>query len=187
MGIRGRAGVWAVAAGLIAGQAEPAQARVPVAVTIRVDNLAGVPAGDVRTATSEAAQIFRRAGVEIAWAGDDVVPGPGRLMLILTNAGPAIGAEPGDVAGTAARPVFRAYVFCNRVAAVSSHAPVDARVMLGRVIAHEIGHLLLPPDSHSPTGIMRPQIDLSRDEFNGFTGHQVDAIRRALEGMRANN
>ena len=57
--------------------------------------------------------------------------------------------------------------------------------LLGLVIAHEIGHLLLPDHSHSKTGIMRAMWDeqdlrLAAHGELGFTPKQVELIRSEL-------
>jgi hypothetical protein len=151
-------------------------------VTIRVDNLARIPDRDLEAARSEAGRIFQESGVDITWVGNEMLTGPGRMTVILVNAGPQSALDAGDVAGSAVRTVSRAYVYCNRIAVVSNRSPVDANVILGRVIAHEIGHLLLPPNSHARVGIMRPQVDFNQVGFNGFTSSQVEVLRRALNG-----
>jgi len=52
--------------------------------------------------------------------------------------------------------------------------------ILGIVVAHELGHLLLGLDAHSATGIMRPQLqyqDFLTSEFaTGFSRPQVQKI-----------
>jgi hypothetical protein len=48
-----------------------------------------------------------------------------------------------------------ATVFPERVQAVARAAAVDVRTLLGRVIAHEIGHLLLGTGAHAERGLMR--------------------------------
>jgi len=149
-------------------------------VTVRVDNLSHVPDRDLQAAKSEVNRIFHAAGVEITWVDDDVTIGPTHLTLVLVNAAAEAGREAGDVAGSAVQAVLRAYVYCSRLDAVSNHAPVDAHVVLGRVIAHEIGHLLLPPNSHARVGIMRPQVDFRQVGFDGFTSEQIEALRRRL-------
>jgi hypothetical protein len=72
-----------------------------------------------------------------------------------------------------------------RVNAVSAgyHAATD--VVLGAAIAHEIGHLLLPHDSHSKSGIMRAewnQSDFRNAKSGGllFTADQAAQIRGRL-------
>jgi predicted NBD/HSP70 family sugar kinase len=55
------------------------------------------------------------------------------------------------VSGT---PVFST-VHPDRVTAVAGAARVDRRVLLGRAMAHEIGHLLLNTPGHGKRGLMR--------------------------------
>jgi len=42
-----------------------------------------------------------------------------------------------------------------RLAAEQEYVEFDARIILGRVIAHQLGHLFLGSNSHSSAGIMR--------------------------------
>ena len=62
--------------------------------------------------------------------------------------------------------------------------------MLGHLIAHEIGHLLLPGTDHSASGIMCPQMregdwNLARVGALTFTPRQA-AMLRAEVAARAN-
>jgi hypothetical protein len=52
-------------------------------------------------------------------------------------------------------PYCWAGVFYDRVRSLAGGATAAESVLLGRVMAHEIGHLLLGVNSHSRTGIMR--------------------------------
>ena len=169
-------------AGAIAWAGETA---APASVTIRLDDLAGTSARDLEAAKSEMDRIFHAAGVDVNWVDTTVMPRPGQLTLILLkeNAQPA--SERGDVAGEAVRQTSRAYVYCNRLDMVTKHLPVDANVILGRVMAHETGHLLLPPNSHSRIGIMRPHVDFAQVGVNTFTSDQVQALRSAIRGAHA--
>ena len=75
-----------------------------------------------------------------------------------------------------------AYVFYDRVRALPF---ADAADLLAVVMAHEIGHLLLPPGSHSSSGVMRAawhvrevrSLNLAR---LGFTKQQGEQIARRL-------
>ena len=51
----------------------------------------------------------------------------------------------------------RAHIFCDRIAAMPG--PKLFAMMLGAVIAHEVGHLVLPGKSHSRSGVMRAEVD----------------------------
>jgi hypothetical protein len=48
-----------------------------------------------------------------------------------------------------------ATVYPDRINAVASRTGVDAGTLLGRAVAHEIGHLLLGTTDHSAVGLMR--------------------------------
>jgi len=48
-----------------------------------------------------------------------------------------------------------AYVFIDKVTAFASSHRIPVKYLLACVLAHEIGHLLLPANAHRPDGIMR--------------------------------
>jgi hypothetical protein len=48
-----------------------------------------------------------------------------------------------------------ATLFHDQVLSVATRTGVDSSQLLGRALAHEIGHLLLGISGHSPTGLMR--------------------------------
>lgn len=48
-----------------------------------------------------------------------------------------------------------ATIYLDRVSALAAHCDVDVSVLLGRAIAHEIGHLLLGTSAHAVSGLMR--------------------------------
>ena len=82
--------------------------------------------------------------------------------------------------GRAAHEVGRAYVFYDRIVRVTQTRPVDANVMLARVIAHEVGHLLLPPGSHSLFGIMQADFDVNSVQPCHFTGDEIALMQSLL-------
>jgi len=174
---------WVLAASLAGvGMARAGDAGAAGTVAIRLDDLSGMPVRDLDAAKSEMDRIFHDAGVDVDWVDRAAMPRPGQLTLILLahNAQPASGG--GDVAGEAVRAAARAYVYRDRLDAVTKHTTVDANVILGRVMAHEIGHLLLAANSHSRVGIMRPHVDFAQVGVNVFTRDQVQALRGAISG-----
>ena len=59
----------------------------------------------------------------------------------------------------------------------------DIVTLLGYVMAHELGHLMLPPNSHSVAGVMRPNFDIDSRGIRGirlFTDAEARAIRKRL-------
>ena len=133
-----------------------------------------VPAEDLQIAEAQATTILREAGIDARWIAcdrsDDAEielppecgrpPGPRELMLRMPPAG--LVPDTRDVsmgsslvgAGASGTPLFST-VHPDRVAAVADAALVDRRVLLGRAIAHEIGHLLLNTSRHAERGLMR--------------------------------
>ena len=87
--------------------------------------------------------------------------------------------------GFAAPGTSEATILYNRVGKFSKRYGLKREVLLGYAIAHEVGHLLLPPNSHSPSGVMRANIDLQRAAAKKlrFTRQQGELILEKLEGF----
>jgi hypothetical protein len=77
-----------------------------------------------------------------------------------------------------------ASVLVEPVAYVAKRKSLEVGDLLDVVMAHEIGHLLLPPDSHS-TGIMAPNIDLFLIDHGrpSFTRPQASTIGATIASM----
>ena len=76
-----------------------------------------------------------------------------------------------------------ATVYVDRVEMLAAASGVDAATLLGRAIAHELGHLLLATNAHSSGGLMRAvwsRDDVRRDLNWGFTRDEAAAIRARL-------
>jgi hypothetical protein len=175
--------------------------------TAQVTNYAGVKTKELAEAEQVAAAIFRRAGVRSSWAdvrnaensafGDQPEAGPCVIYVHIQSSAVAdksglsnkvMGMAPGS--GPDRQLV---YVFYDRVkplaqrqltAAIRGDLVVPAAQghILGAIIAHEIGHVLLNMPSHSETGIMRGPWDLRdlRDVAYGamyFTAPQAMIIK----------
>ena len=170
----------------------PAIGADEVGVTVHVENYASVPAGEWAMAQREVEEIYRAAGIALQWAGPlrvpmDEVPRDGirRVALVLAHIRePFAGSEQdtAEVLGRAVPAISRAWIFVNRVAEMTKFGSIDARRLLARVVAHELGHVLLESRAHAPYGIMRAGLELSEVGFNRFTGEHAalmrDGIRR---------
>jgi hypothetical protein len=168
---------------------------------LRVLNLAQIPNKVLIQAKEHVQRIYHDAGIHIVWLdGKDapqaslsqnglqltieVVPESVARMIVPGNNGATGFATSHDGQGP------RAYVFSHRVEDHARNLPTLDRqaaegLILGHVIAHEAGHLMLPFGLHSPTGIMRAQMDLGslREALRGnllFTSEQIELIRTAL-------
>lgn len=158
-------------------QAQPRLARIFVAVT----NFSDVPPAILDRAEVEVGRTFRRMGVEIMWL--PATPGP---------TGPRAGSDftikliiQPQLAGASrrgSRSVMAAalrmqsdregsiYVFYDRVTEVAAINRADTARLMGNVIAHEMGHLLLHHAAHTAEGLMRGVWD-------------ADAIRQGASGL----
>jgi hypothetical protein len=144
--------------GLLGG-GTPARAE-PQAVgtlTVMVANQAGIPEPVLAQAEVEAARIFSAIGIHISWV-DTREAGPRsysvRIVTLLPH--PSIKGEgPLGVAPGAGQPDARlVFAVYGTIGAFAKQHHTEVARLLGDVIAHELGHLLLPFPSHSARGIM---------------------------------
>jgi hypothetical protein len=142
-------------------------------ITLRVYNYAHLTPALLSRSEGVASSIFGAAGLTIRWVDCPIsagemdqypkchkVPGPSDFVLrFLPQAMAETSNSSGDVLGSARAcpPGGRgcsAYVYPSRLAGLAVGGLWEYQV-LGHVIAHEVGHLLLGANSHSATGIMR--------------------------------
>jgi hypothetical protein len=156
--------------------------------TVRVDNLAAIRNEYLQFAEDRAATVFSGIGAHIIWIDEDstiqqhVNPS---FTLVVLRAGPTEGHDSRlvDTLGTAVPSVRRAHVFLDRIEAlnVSSNSILS---VLGDVMAHELGHLLLPPPGHSLDGIMRPNVAIQLAPAPTFSKSQALQILCRLRQLR---
>lgn len=82
-----------------------------------------------------------------------------------------------------------AYVFSRDVVALARDEDVSESQLLGHVMAHEIGHLLLGPDSHAASGVMRAhwyQQDLLTIAKTHLFFNDQQSLRLRLEASQRN-
>jgi hypothetical protein len=163
-----------------------------IRIVVHVDNYSRILRPDRSAAEEVATQIYAKAGVRIVWAsGDDEASAPGlhvRMQLLSSDmAMRKIKAEglADTVLGLSAREAGRAYIFTHRIfthriARRTLRPSGDFRRLLGLVMAHELGHLVLPSHSHSGDGIMRANIGVLSNSALAFTTEQGAAIRSML-------
>ena len=180
----------AVALGVALAGGGPVRAQDPgIPVVVQVADRVGVGQWAMAAAKAVVDRMFRDAGVSLVWehgAGSDAVTAvdssPRVLTLVISKQRVACAEAACEhfdgVLGRAFPNLGRAEVFVDQIDAVLGTRPFDSKVVLGQVIAHEIGHLLLPPRSHSASGIMQSRIDLRLR--GGFTRDQARLIRERL-------
>lgn len=137
--------------------------------TILVFNYSQASVSTIRLAEAEAGRVLGRAGFSAAWLNCPAPPSsspqavcekeqtPGEIRVRILS-GHASNRFQDSVFGFAIAPVFASvyYESALRLARIDN-AEFEAPLILGCVIAHEIGHLLLGPNKHSAVGIMQPQ------------------------------
>jgi len=158
-----------------------AAARTPDALAPRVRlsvfNDAGIPDDTLAQAAARATAILAQSGVELDWLSCgrpdpsdfsqratpcSAVAWPHQLPVRIVPRGRSIGADifGQAVLDDAGRGAY-SNVYYNNLAANREHAQLSDGDMLGFVIAHEVGHLLLGSNSHSPSGLMQARWDSS--------------------------
>lgn len=145
----------------------------PFTITLRVYDYVRMNRPALLAAEGEAAAILAQAGLEARWVDcptseaelgnhpdcQPVWKAYDFVLRVLPNAmveprakwQEALGFTPEcDAVGTCTTSIFH-----DRVKDMAEGANATLPVLLGRAMAHEIGHLLLGANSHSRTGIMR--------------------------------
>jgi hypothetical protein len=145
----------------------------PRTITIRIRNYAQVKPSVLNQATKAASDIFRGAGVDSVWVecsvGQTFLPdsscsNPVTPLDLVLNLLPRSRTQNlhlrDEVLGMAMETTAQdfgafASVFYDSVELCAAHRGLDLSHLLGHVIAHELGHLLLGANSHSGHGVMR--------------------------------
>jgi hypothetical protein len=76
-----------------------------------------------------------------------------------------------------------AYIFSERITTLG-YQRGNPTTLLGRVLADEVGHLLLSRDSHSPPGIMRATLDTELSFQPRFTPREVTTLKRRFAQLQ---
>lgn len=189
--------------------AEPRLAATAPILTLLVDNYAAIQTDTLESAMESARRIYQRAGVESRWidcgtrsAGEVAPPmcetlgSPEvirvRIMPTLKKGFNGVGrlvygyAVPSNSGGFG----WAATVFQDRVATKAKAHDLAVAALLGSVMAHEAGHLLLGRNSHSSYGLMSS--DWTRAELQKigegaliFVGGEKTRIKQAVEARLA--
>ncbi len=170
-------------------------------ITVRSWDKAPLGPDALRRAQAFVEHVFSRVGVALVWrwCGSEEGPecaapvGPNDVRLRFVRRGEELAAETGDQAGgralratdgTAAGTIE---VFEDRLQELNEDAiPLD--LALGVVLAHELGHLFLPP-GHSTLGLMKRLIaesDWTKAARGAlrFTPDEYAVIRQRVQPRR---
>lgn len=158
--------LWMLTGKVLRAQEMP-ETRLPVSISVYDD--ARVGADVVLRAEQEAAEIFAQAGIDTSWfrCGEGAT-----LTHVSTQCGKAVaptnlvlrivnrprGLKPGifGISYLSAEGLgCYSYVFLEPIEELQREFPGSLATLLGHVAAHEVAHLLLGVNSHSPAGLMR--------------------------------
>jgi hypothetical protein len=150
-------------------------------VTVRVYDASGISADKRRASLDVAASIISAASVELNWRhcnspsaktstprgvqrGEhpcDLPLAPGELTLRIVRSRTVEGQNRelplGDaLINTHIGGGVLATIYIDRVDWMAAQTGIDPCALLGRAIAHELGHLLMATGTHAANGLMRP-------------------------------
>lgn len=160
-------------------------------------------ARDITTARRVASAILERAAIRVEWvecglpdaasASGEICRRPRKWDELVVRVVPLAntsGSVPGGSLGFAfvdlqAGGGWLATVYPDRVERLAKAAAVDRAELLGRAMAHEIGHLLLGTNDHADAGLMRASwsgADLRRNRAAEWVFHrdEGEAMRRRI-------
>lgn len=180
----------------------------PADLRILVYDYAGVSASILARAEHDAARIYQRIGIQTHWIPcrssaeqavvlpDCAIPRRSDVLeLRLLPRAMAKRFRPDRTACGFAHlsredgSGVSANVFCHRAEEIARRQQLDYGMILGHLIAHELGHMILGIGSHSATGIMRNpwgEIDLAAASRGAllFSHSEGEKIRARLHALR---
>jgi len=181
-------------------------AAVELPITVQIQDHSHVAPASLSSAAAVVTRMYERIGVRIKWPGVVRWKGEhatfdhreetshaaiGQLTIIILNAKMAArGQVKEGVLGFAAvadEGMGRiAYAIYDRVRSIALELPINEADLLGFVMAHEIGHLMLPRRSHSTSGLMKSDWDIHDLERVDllklqFSEQQAAQIRATIE------
>ncbi len=86
-----------------------------------------------------------------------------------------------DILGMAFPDTRVAFIFSDQVKRFGDCTHLEGCSLLGIVIAHEIGHLVLPGSRHTTQGVMAKSLDSKQTKEPRFTPKEAKAIRLFLK------
>jgi hypothetical protein len=128
---------------------------------VTVYDYAGVDPEMLAMAKRITSDVYLHAGIEIEWVEPDGFEDIGRFYVnLLSNEMAARFSASKETVGFAMPGSLAASAMYDRIREIAHDHRLPCGVLLGYVMAHELGHLLLPAHSHSEVGLMRPNLDM---------------------------
>jgi hypothetical protein len=152
-------------------------------------DLAEVPEKTLVRAQAEATRVFHLSGITLVWVDAETCRNSCLTVRLVTQAMSPKSQNPrvlGIAPSSEEARGINLWIFYPRVKAYSADLGMYAWQLLGHVMAHEMGHLLLPHGAHAAAGLMRAEWDRAqvKSADNGqltFTPVQASLIRERLQ------
>ena len=171
---------------------------VPSDIVVRVYNIAELPREDIIAAQEVAEKIFRHAGIPLRWrecaaislgSAEDLCSEPLQPVEVIARLASGGNLVSPRVFGQAlvvdGQVSAMATIFVDRITIAAARVNIDRAPLLGRTLAHELGHLLIGTNSHAAYGLMRgiwPDAAMRNDAGNhwNFTNREAQHLRLGL-------
>ena len=175
-------------------------------VVVRVYDASGVMSGINLAALDEARKTLEGASIDVIWricsaeakasarradttCDAPLAPGELAIRIVRSTVPPRYrGTLPlGDaMVDMRSGSAVLATIYIDRVEWLARDAGTDSRALLGRAIAHELGHLLLATTTHGPVGLMRAlwsndEVRHGRARDWTFAPNELQAIRQRVD------
>lgn len=152
-------------------------------VVLSVTDYAQLPPADLASAQRAASSVYARAGIRLRWTDGEAANDIDYLEVVILTAAMTVERHaPPGVFGQASHETRHAFIHAARISAYASETMSDFTQVLGLVLAHEVGHMLLPGGGHSPKGLMRAEWEGRIVGVPDFLPAQVAIIRAQLAG-----
>ncbi len=155
-------------------------------LAVRLFDDAGLPEEIRLAAEQQVERIYLTVGVRLVWVGalDARVSGRPLDIVLLSAAMTERELRGGKGSpldfGRASHEARQAHIYTDRIVTSATRARADVGASLGLIIAHELGHLLLPGYPHSHSGIMQAGHDFRGRVPLRFTGAEAKAIQHRV-------
>jgi hypothetical protein len=160
--------ILATATGLLLSARLAAGKPIPQRLVVRVYNEHGVSRGAVTTAAVTVRSMLKSVAINVVWrdcsppaaepscdrvlSADEVI-----VRIVVDSQPPASSAALASSLMGQREPACLVTIWADRVLALAAAGEMNPAELLGRVLVHELGHVLIGSAAHSSEGLMRAE------------------------------